>query len=310
MLPTLPEDIANRCFDALGYGGLIGSMGDGTKASEVLRRSYGPTLRQLLRTAHWGFARKQAALLLLGDSSGATLDPGSGQPISMAVEQPWLYAYSWPSDCVAARWLPWNQTANGLAIPPAQPVLPPNAEQTQAPWTNAVPARFLLSTSDQFPAEVGQVDWDNLPDLGEGQGAINRRVILTNVQYATLVYTALILEPDLWDPLFQEGMVAGLAARSALAVLVDTTASMADQAKQRMAAMAVRNAQIAIAKNAITEARVASANEAGFPQSVAHTPDWIRRRQSGGYGWGDIADGPGYYWCGFDGFGFGGASVF
>lgn len=303
-----PADVINRSLDSIGVGQLIGQLTDGTRESEAARRIYSPTLRQLLRTAHWGFARKQAALLLLGDATGSTLDPGTGTPISQMVEQPWTYCYGWPNDGVAARWLPWSSNSITGAIPPAQPVLPPNVTQTMGPLARLAPARFLVSTSDQFAAEVGQVDWDNIPDFGEGQGAINRRVILTDVQGATLVYTYLASEIEMWDSLFSEAMVAIMAARLALPLVVNPSASAKEQAMQRNAAIGLRNAQIAIAKDAIREARVASANEMGFPQSVAHTPDWISGRSSGGR-WSSM-DGPGYSWCGWEGMAFGDGSVF
>lgn len=274
-LPSLPADIVNRALDSIGADTVIGDFTDGTTASEVARRGYGRTLRELLRGAHWNFARAYKPLLLLADVTGQTLDPGTGEAISTAVEPPWIYSYAWPNDAVAARWLPWNMTP----VPTTPPLMTGLATLNQT-LARQAPARFLVSSSPDFPAATGQVDWDNLPDLGEGQGLISRRIILTNVPQASFVYTRLVTEIAEWDALFEQAMVACLAARMAMSVLED---------KKR--AMAERAAQIAIAREALMEARVRNANDAGFPQSVNRTPDWIRARRYGAARWG--AWGPG-----------------
>ena len=261
----LPADVINRSLDAIGAGTVIGDFSDGTTASEAARRIYGPTLRQLLRAAHWSFARKEAPLLLLADASGQTLAP-SGDPISSAVERPWIYAYAWPSDGVAARWLPLR-----LDPLPTTPPVYTNMQNATGLIINQHPARFLVSSSDQFPAmEGGEVDWDNMPDLPEGQGPISRRVILTNVPSATLVYTKLTLAIEEWDALFDQAMVSLCAARLAMPAIED---------KKR--ATIERNAQIAIARDALMEARARNANDAGFPQSINRTASWISARRRG-----------------------------
>ena len=57
----------NRALDAIGKPELqLGSITDGTLAGRTSRRIYGTTLRELLRTSHWAFARKKAPLQLLG----------------------------------------------------------------------------------------------------------------------------------------------------------------------------------------------------------------------------------------------------
>ena len=266
----LGSDVFNRSLDALGLSDkLIGSFADGTKESEAGRRIYGPSVRQLLRTAHWSWARKNAPLLLLGDRTGLTLAP-NGQPYSQAVEFPWTYVYAWPTDGVRARWMPLQLggTVNGPAIP-----IMPNLGPASA-FAGAQPTRFLVSSSDQFPVVAGEVDWDNLPDLsGEGVALTSRRIVLTNVQNASLVYTRLVLEIEMWDALFTEALVAILASRAAMPLVDD-----------KKLALALRGQQIAIAKEAVLQARMANANELGFPQSIDHTPDWIRARSAGGWG--------------------------
>lgn len=294
-----PADLVNRSLDALGAGYALGDIEEGSPEAEPARRAYGPTLRQLLRAAHWSFARKSASLQLLGDSSGNTLDPGTGQPISMNVELPWLYAYAWPIDGVAMRWVPWQLSpVNALPVPPVAGL--PSTPN----FAGLRPAKFLVSSSDQFPVTVGQVDWDNLPDLEgiEGVGPIGRRVVLSNVQNALGVYTRLVLSIEEWDPLFEETMVAVLAQRLALVAV-----------KDRKEAIALRDKQILIAKDMLMEARARNANDSGFPQTLDHTPDWIRARRGAGRwgaGFGMADDGPGMWFCGWSGFSFADGSVF
>jgi hypothetical protein len=294
---TLPQDLCNRALDAISVPIQIGSFTDGTVESETCRRIYGPSLRQLLRTAHWAFARKMAPLQLLGDATQVTLDV-NGNPLPSLVEPPWTYAYAWPIDGVRARWLPWN---NSPPLNPTQNIVvtPPGFAMNGAFLATPTPARFLVATSEQFPVVAGEVDWPDLPDTSstEGVGLTGRRIVLTDVTQAQLVYTKLVLEIEQWDDLFTEAMVAVLGLRLAMPLIQD-----------KKLAMAVRHEQVALAQNAIREARVANANDSGFPQSVDHTPDWIRARRIGGgmRGWGWGSDGPGYTYLGWEGFAFGG----
>lgn len=306
----LPSDVVNQSLDAIGHPELmLGDITDGTLAGKTARRIYGQTLRQLLRTAHWAMARKKAKMEVLADRTQQTLSP-QGVPISSAVELPWRFAYAWPTDCLQPRWLPWTGTLQGGGAPagnialPNTPLMTGLNETGAGPWLHERPARFLSSTSDQFPPVVGLSDWDRLPDLDdiEGVGLTSRRIILTDVPDAHLVYTMLVTEIELWDALFRQAMVAVLGERLAYPLIPD-----------KKEAIAARNAQMAIAKDAIREARVASANESGFPQSTDQVPDWIRaRRARAGYGggWDASGAGGGYLFCGYSAMAFGDGSVF
>lgn len=295
-----PEDIINRAIDALGADDqIIGSFSDGTRVSESARRTYGPMLRQLLRGAPWNFARKIAPLELLADASGNTLAPNTNVSISRDVEPPWIYAYAWPTDGVAARWLPWRLGE----ISTTQPPLYTNMANTSM-LQNQYPARFLVSSSDQFPAVTGETEWGQFPDLDsiEGVGPIGRRIVLTDVCHAHLVYTRLVLAVQEWDPLFSEAMVAFMAQRLALVARKDDP----------KAAIALRNGQVAIVKSALMEARARNANDAGFPQSINRQAPWIRARGYGMTGWGacGLSGGPGVLGYGWDSVSFADGSVF
>jgi hypothetical protein len=295
----LPADIVNRALDAIGHDKQVGSLTDGTKEANAAARIYVPTLVQLLRAAHWNFARKQAALTLLGDVTGQSTDPLTGNPLTTNVESPWIYAYAWPNDGVAARWLPWTGQVATTSTP-----LMTNLNVTTG-LVGQRPARFLVSSSDQYPTVIGAQPWDQLPDLQgtEGVGYQTRKTILTNVppgpNGTQFVYTRIVPQIEEWDGLFSEALVAVLASRLAMPILDD-----------KKFALAVRNGQIQIAKDALMEARTHNANDAGFPQSLDHVPDWIRARRGGSsYGAGGFGE-AGMLFCSWSSFAFADGSVF
>jgi hypothetical protein len=103
-------------------------------------------------------------------------------------------------------------------------------------------------------------------------------------------------------------MVAILASYFAVPLIAGRT----PDPKLMPIAINARNTQIAIAKDAIREARVSSAQEAGWPQSIDSTPDWIRIRRSGPALWNfhGIGAGPGITSMGWESFAFVDGSVF
>jgi hypothetical protein len=290
----IAADMVNRSLDAFGEPP-IGDIYDGSRISEAARRQYGPVLRQILRAAHWNFARKIAPLQLLADATGNTLDAATGLPISKAVEPPWCFAYAWPIDGIAARWLPQQLVGS----PPTPPIM--TNMQTSWPGQRSVPARFLVATSEDFPLMSGEIDWDSLPDFSgtEGVGLTARRIVLTNVTNAHLVYTKLVAEIEQWDPMFAEAFINALGTKLAPVAISDPKAVLSYRAQQ-----------ISIAQGAIALARLKNANEAGFPQSIDHVADWIRARSPGyGLGWGG-AEGPGVLRYGWEASGWADGSVF
>ena len=146
---AVPADIVNLAMDALGESGqIIGDINDGTKIAEAARRVYGIQLRALLRAAHWNWARKQATLQLLGDATGQ-----SPSYISTFVEQPWTYAYAWPTDGVAVRWVPVQTPIATQGAATTSPI--PPMSQGPIPPVPFLPAMFLVSSSDQYPILQG-----------------------------------------------------------------------------------------------------------------------------------------------------------
>lgn len=267
-----PAHLVNLAIDALGQPGkIIGDLTDGTPVAETARRNYGLILRGLLRTAHWTFARKQASLQLLGDSSGQ-----SAAPVVSYVDPPWTYAYAWPPDAVAARWMPASVPMNTISAPATPIGTPLTTASGPTPPIPLLPARFLVTMSEQYPVLAQQpVSWQAFPDLQrtEGLGLTRRKIILTDNQNSLFVYTALVTEIEMWDDLFRQAMVSLLATVLAPVAIEDVKLRVTERDKHS-----------AMAKMAIADARVANGQDAGFPQSVDHTPAWIKWRKGGAYG--------------------------
>lgn len=109
-------------------------------------------------------------------------------------------------------------------------------------------------------------------------GPVDQRVILTNQEFATLVYIRQVTDPNVWDPIFQDAMSNALGADIVIALTGDKT---------------LANMCIARANRSIEEARKADGNEGLTINDV--TPDWIRAR---GVWWSDnMQSGP---YSGFD----------
>lgn len=292
-----PATIVNQALDRIGADedSIVGDISDGTRVAETARRNYGQALRQLLRTAHWSFARRRVRLTLLGDASGQ-----SALPVSPFVERPWAYAYGWPIDGVCGRWLPWNPTN---AQPENASGVPLTTGVSTTVGYGATPGRFLVSSTDQYPIQTGVTPWIQMPDLQrtEGLGPTYRKVILTDCACAEFVYTRLVTVIEEWDDSFREAMVMMMAMVLAPVAIKDP--------KMRMEQM---NRLVPILKNTIADARVANANEVGWPQSTDFEASFIRARSFGSWGsegvggWGAFGSGDGFS-CGYNSMNFGGS---
>ena len=244
-MPTTPEDVVNEALDEIGVEA-IGDLYEGSKTSNIARRTYDPILRAMFAAAPWNFARRQRQIDLRGDASGRYIN-------NKLVPVPWSYSYEWPNDCVHARYV---LDLGAYALDESGAPL-----YAQPAWNR--PAPFLVTDAPL----VNDVDssWDRV----EGHSPESTRVIVTNQLGAVLVYTGLVQYPDAWDPLFRRAFTAALAARLAIPLIED-----------KAQARAIRSDQRQIAREALIEARVRDGNEGWTIQD--HTPDWIRARSSGG----------------------------
>ncbi len=285
-----PEAVANEALDAAGVDFMIGNLQEGTTVAQAVLRKYNTCLRQLLRTAHWSFARKEADLFLIADASGQTPNVGTLVPANF------LYSYLMPTDCAKVRYIP--ATTGQVQVPVPSSNITPNGEGSplttgtgQPYWRGMpiVPTRFLVTNDVNYIPEGAGNDLPGISPIGQ-------TVICSNQQFARCIYTFQAAYPNLWDELFRSAMVAYLASEVAMPL-----------AKDKKFGVSLRDHNIAIAKDKIREARATSANETWANSDLA--VDWMRVRNSGGYsngyGWGGPGGGPGYLFGGYDGIFFG-----
>lgn len=289
-LGIVPANIVNQALISFGYSRRIGNMREGSKAAEAMLEVYAPTLEEISRGAPWNCLRKQAAMTLLQDATQGSAAPvGTGTP-GMGL---WLFEYAWPIDCMKARYVPYTGNINP-AVPVGNITPPDSAAPTTTlpapfPYARTIPAPFQV-TLDMVPNVKGAItNWNQLPDLDNAQGqAYNQQtVILTNQMSASLVYTARVESPNLWDVSLRQAIVAMLAAKTVLYLEEDKKLAQVKQANA-----------IKIAKDALMRARVDDGNE-GLT-NTSHIPDWIRARRSGGYagnaGFNGLGGGAGDSW--------------
>lgn len=280
---TLPADIANLALDSIGVP-TIGDLQEGTVEAKAALRIYSLTRQSLLRGANWNFARREALLTLLNDVTGQTTaaQQAAGGPVTVGTGtvgmRPWVYEYAWPTDGLRARWVPITMYPSPTVSPPIMTGL------TATPWACQQPSPFVVSM-DTVPPMIGVPgSWAGYPEPLPGRGRASQTVILSNQPNAALVYTADILEPDVWDPMFQLAMTAVMGSYLAMPLLAD-----------KKLAMQVRAQQVAAAKQALDRARISDGDE-GWNKND-HIPDWMRTRTSGygGSGFGSWA-GLGMMW--------------
>ena len=159
-MANLPSDIANQALDAIFWPEILGDIEDGSHEAAITLRAYRQCLMQLLRAAHWSFARKTAPMMLLADATGNTPNVGT------VVPNPWfLYEYEYPGGCAKVRFVPWNLAnqaslvpANNIQIPPTPLVggLGPQLALGQ----RVQPAKFTVETDFNYPPPAGAQTWE------------------------------------------------------------------------------------------------------------------------------------------------------
>lgn len=167
-----PADMLNLALRRIGYDRRVGSLLDGSKAASAGLDIYAQTRDDLLRDGEWQFCERNinAALLKSAPPGGyfdAPWDPATNPP------WPWLYSYTWPSDCLKVRIL---KPQPGFMV-------------------NMDPQPTLYSV---------------LNDTGYDTP---RRVIVANVPSAILTYAGQITKPADWPADFVDALASELGLR-------------------------------------------------------------------------------------------------
>ena len=235
-MPTDTVSLVNRSLLGIGARSTVAAMNEGSTESNAASILFQPTFEQLARAANWNCLRNQATLTLVKAAQGTRENPqGTTLPLPPS---PWLYEYSYPSDCLKIRFL-----------------LPTyNSGQIGTPISSV---NNLAAVN--FPNVGGQIQFVvNYDTDSKGNPAPG---ILTNLSAAQAVYTINQPNPIVWDSMFQQAFVESLGAF--LVPALNLHASL-------------MQLKIKLAESAIAQARAIDGNEGVTTQD--HIPDWIAAR--------------------------------
>lgn len=244
--------ICNRALGSIGTRSTIQSIGDGSNEANQCALFYDPCRQELLRSAYWNCARKQANLTLSKAAPGtpensatptATWDPTTQPP------PPWLYSYLVPSDCLRMRFI--------------QPQINTSATGT-TPIFSVSSGTYPIYANTGF----GTVGFAIGTDTDTNGNGIT--IILTNQSQAQAVYSLDLQATNLFDSQFEAALVSALAAYLAIPL----TGEAQIRAQQSQDAM-----------NRVIAARSSDGNEGTENQNFQAS--WmIARGAGGGYGLG------------------------
>jgi len=193
---TSPEDLINLTLARIGWKGRIGSIWEGSVAAKKVLDVYSQTRDELLRASDWDFAERNVDLTMLKQAPvGGYIPPTTWNPTNYPA-LPWMFSYTYPSDCLKVRAL----KPSPLFIPNYAPVY----------W------RWSVENDQTYTPP--------------------QKVILCNVPIAVLTYTGQITNPLDWEADFTETFAATLGQRLAPALVgLDPAKLEAQDAGQQMA---------------------------------------------------------------------------
>lgn len=96
-----PADIVNASLVRIGWKSLVGNLYDGSAAARAALATYGQTRDDLLRSSDWGFAERNAALVVIKIAPTNYIPPNSWDDSYPPV--PWRFEYAYPADCLQVR---------------------------------------------------------------------------------------------------------------------------------------------------------------------------------------------------------------
>jgi hypothetical protein len=198
---------------------------DGSTAADACATLFSFVFQQLARTARWGCLNKQVTMTLIQAAQGTPENPtGTTLPLP---QQPWLYGYLYPPDCLLMRQIFPPITSTGST---------PNQTSLN---NNVAP---VINTDYQIRYTTGySTDTSGNP----------LEVVFTNQENAVGNYIINQQNPSSWDSLFTSAFVASLAAYLVPALSLNPP---------------LMQSQIAIAERMINQARAMDANEGTYTQ--------------------------------------------
>jgi hypothetical protein len=241
-MPT-QVDICNAALSEVGTRSTIAGLTENSNEAQNCSIHWNFARKAVLREYNWEFASRQVSAALICAAVGTPENPNGTPPLP---PWPWQYEYAWPNDCIRVWHQEWPPNLNGpgqqISWVGNYPPLETGFAGAMGPSSTAKKPPFAIST-----------------DLDPAGNTI--KVILSNLEYALLVYTYDCNDPNIWDAAFEQAFIWQLAAALCGPLSGDT-----ERAK-----MCAGNAEAIILK-----AKVADANE--NPASLNHMPDWIRAR--------------------------------
>lgn len=188
--------ICNKALLSIGARTTIASLDEESNEAEKCRLLYTDTRDEVMQKAHWNFAKKTAVLGLLKSAPGTPSNPDAATEWSDEFPAPpWLYEYSYPSDCLMIRFLvPQVQTGvTGVPLTTANGGMYP----------------YVMGPAQRFEIASDLVD------------SVQRTVILTNQYQAIASYTLRVTNENLFSNSFTDAFSAALAAKLAMALTGD-----------------------------------------------------------------------------------------
>ncbi len=240
-MATSDIEICNQALSRIGTRSTIASLTEASKEAKQCNLVYAQTRDEVLSMAFWNFAKKTATLSLLKSAPGTPSNPtGATQWSNAYPAPPWLYEYSYPSDCLQFRSI-YPQIDTGIIGTPLTSNLASYSPYVAAPW-----AAVLFETA---------TDTDT-------QGA-QQNVVLTNQYQAIGAYTMRVTNPNLFSNNFVQALVCAVAAKIAQPLTGDR---------------ALRNEMFQLANTQIVQARQSDGNE-GLT-IIDYQASWIAARDS------------------------------
>jgi hypothetical protein len=189
-MPTVslrdPSDIVNAALVQIGYPLQIGNLFDGSQAATKALTIYGQVRDDMMRDGNWQFASRSVVLTLLKQAPASYLT-GITPWTPAYPQQPWLYEYAYPDDCLKMR-----------IVKPSQIFPGPNF--------NPSPYPFAINNDNGYTPP--------------------RETILSNVAEAMGVYTGRVTNPATWEANFTTAFVDKLGTLLAPALTGLETAQM------------------------------------------------------------------------------------